>query len=85
MTKDQQKTLGDKINEANKPMSEKELAAARREDRVRALEEEKAGLKTRGLSDEDVTRRGKEIDAEIKRFKSDSPTGRRPGGDQNQA
>ena len=79
-------TLGDKINAANKPLSDKELAAARREDRVRALEEEKAGLKGNPRLDEDtVARRSKEIDAQIKHFKDEQPSGRRSGNQQQAA
>lgn len=63
-------TLGDKINAANHPITGKELAAAQRDDRVRALEEEKVALQKR-----DLPERVKSVDAEIKRLKS-APTGR---------
>lgn len=74
------KTLGDKIAEANSPLRGRELAAAQREDRLRALEEEKAGYKTQGKDD-----RVKAVDAEIRRLKSSSaaPAGRQaPASDE---
>lgn len=77
MSETKQKTLGEKIAAANNPITGKQLAAAQREDRVRALEEEKAALKAQGKTD-----RIKDVDAEIKRFKS-APAGRQaPEGDE---
>lgn len=69
-------TLGEKIAQANdiepvRPqMSARELAAAQREDHLRALEEERAGLKAAGKDD-----RVKQVDAEIARIKGE-PKGR---------
>ncbi|GAA1790342.1 hypothetical protein GCM10009795_040040 [Nocardioides hankookensis] len=69
-------TLGEKIAQANDiepvraPMSGRELAAAQREDHLRALEEERAGLKAAGKDD-----RVKQVDAEIARVKGE-PKGR---------
>lgn len=67
---EKQLTLGDKLAAAAKPLSEKELAAARRDDHVRALEEEREALKNAGKDD-----RVKQVNAEIERV-SGKPVGR---------
>jgi hypothetical protein len=70
MSKDKRKTLGEKIAEANHPLSGKELAAAKRDDYLRALDEELAGYKSVGKAD-----RAKAVEAEIARVKK-APVGR---------
>ena len=78
MSDARKKTLGEKIAEANDPLTGKALAAAQRDDKIRALEEEldgykRAGGKERPTFDKDA--RIAAVERELARVKK-APVGR---------